>query len=667
MRKVFSCFVLHFFLISISSLLAQEKSNFKFGKIFAEDFKPVYKIDSNANAVVIADIGSSDIVAEGSWFQIVYKRYRRVHILKKAGYEAANISIPVFVNSRGDENLETMKAVTYNYENGQVVESKLDIASVYTDKLSKYIHLKKFAMPNVREGSIIEIELKMFTNSLLNLPSWEFQGVFPVLWSEYKASIPEFFYYLIQPQGYRQFYINEKKESSSSFIIRGSYSYYAERAGFSATVADHRWVMKDVPALKDEGYTSTIKNHIAKIEFLLSAYRYPLIDRNLLLNWKEVTADLLNAESVGLQIKKDNSWLKDVVDSASKGLKTEIEKARSMFNYIRDNFHCTDYDQVLPGTELKEIFKGRRGSVASINFLLIALLRKAGIAADPVMLSTKTNGYPPLAYPVLTKYDFLICKATLDGTTVYLDASHPLLGFGKLEWQCYNGPGRAINEQATVIMLSADSLMESNTVSVQLTNDGKGNLTGFNKKSSGYYESYKIRKQIKEKGKEEFFKEIKNNVGADISIGNHEIEGLNDYNSNLQLTFDIQVKTDGVDILYVNPMFGEGKTENPFKSSERLYPVEMPYTMDDVYILKMEIPDGYQLEELPKSGKLNYDDEGRSFFEYIISERNGTIMLRSRIKVTKTYFSSDEYEVLREFYAQIVNKHNEEIVLKKKK
>lgn len=114
-------------------------------------------------------------------------------------------------------------------------------------------------------------------------------------------------------------------------------------------------------------------------------------------------------------------------------------------------------------------------------------------------------------------------------------------------------------------------------------------------------------------------------------------------------------------------MMGEGYKDNIFKSANRLYAVEMPYAIDEAYVLKMEVPKGYLLEELPKSIKMNYDDEGKSFFEYIISEKNGVIMLRSRVKITRTFFAPEEYEVLREFFAQIVNKHNEQIVFKKKK
>jgi hypothetical protein len=113
-------------------------------------------------------------------------------------------------------------------------------------------------------------------------------------------------------------------------------------------------------------------------------------------------------------------------------------------------------------------------------------------------------------------------------------------------------------------------------------------------------------------------------------------------------------------------MFGEGHKKNPFKSEERLYPVEMPYTIDDTYILNMEVPEGYVVDELPKQMLAKYDEEGSSFFEYRIQQSGNTISLRSRIKLTRAFYEPDEYLGLREFFNLVVKKHNEQIVFKKK-
>ena len=121
------------------------------------------------------------------------------------------------------------------------------------------------------------------------------------------------------------------------------------------------------------------------------------------------------------------------------------------------------------------------------------------------------------------------------------------------------------------------------------------------------------------------------------------------------------------DIIYMNPMFGEGYKENPFKSAERFYPVEMPYTMDETFNLQMEVPKGYVVDELPKSMMVKLNDQDEGLFEYRISQSGDNISFRSRIRLIRANFLPDEYEMLREFFNLVVKKQSEQIVFKKKK
>src|SRR3981081_1429911 len=89
------------------SVQAQDKSNIKYGRVTVEDLqKKIYSIDSNANAVVLADIGSTEIVgnSKGS-FSLEFKHFKRIHILNKAAYDAANVEIPLFTNGEAEEEL----------------------------------------------------------------------------------------------------------------------------------------------------------------------------------------------------------------------------------------------------------------------------------------------------------------------------------------------------------------------------------------------------------------------------------------------------------------------------------------------------------------------------------------------------------------------------------
>jgi hypothetical protein len=114
-------------------------------------------------------------------------------------------------------------------------------------------------------------------------------------------------------------------------------------------------------------------------------------------------------------------------------------------------------------------------------------------------------------------------------------------------------------------------------------------------------------------------------------------------------------------------MFSEAWKENPFKSAQRFYPVEMPYAIDETYLLRLDVPEGYVVDEMPKQLIVKLNEEGDGMFEYRLSESNGIISMRSRLKISRAYFLPEEYEMLREFFNLVVKKHNEQIVFKKKK
>jgi hypothetical protein len=671
MRKyllpAFSCLILF---VCQTAAQKPEKSPVKFGKVSAADFNTnLYRIDSNAHAVVVADIGYSSFIANNKgWFSLEFTRYARIHILNKNAYDEANISVPLFSNDGLEEALENLKAFTYNLENGKVIETKLEKNAVFKDKIDKNWIVKKFTLPNLKEGCIIEFEYKVKSDFLRNLQPWAFQDKYPVLWSEYEVGIPEFFSYIFLSQGYQGFYIRDSKDRRESFAgsdSRGAEA--AERYSFQAGVTDYRWVMKDVPALKEEAFTSTMRNHIAKIEFQLSEYRYPLTPRTIMGTWKELNDELMKSEYFGLPVNRDNGFLNDEIPVLAKLEKNETKKAKLIYEHVRDHFTCTDHTAVYMDQTLRNLVKTKNGTVSEINLLLVAMLKNAGLHAEPVIAGLRSRGVTYSLYPILSRFNYVLAELTVGGRKIYLDASEPMLGFGKLDPLCYNGHARVLNGGPEAIEFNPDSLLERKVTSVFIINDDKGNLTGSMQQTPGYYESAGLREKIKDKGKNNLTEEIKKDFNAEIEIENFRIDSLDKKDEPISINYDFNLKTDKEDIIYLNPMFGEGFQNNPFKSAERFYPVEMPYTKDETYILSMDVPQGYVVDELPKSMVLKLNDYDEGLFEYRVSESNGTISLRCRLRIKRTLFAPDEYDMLREFFNMLVAKQTEQIVFKKKK
>lgn len=651
-------------------LQAQDKVNVKFGNVSPKDFDTkVYSIDSNAHAVIIADVGTSYIEGNNkNWFSLVYKFYRRVHILNKSAYDLADVSIRLYAQGDREEELERVKAVTYNLENGKVVESKLDTKqNIFKEKQSKNWTNHKFTLPNVKEGSIIEVEYTIQSDFLFNLQPWAFQGEYPRLWSEYNLSIPEFLGYVFLTQGYKKYDIYTNKDRMESFRVSDIRNVgSSDQFQFQANVNDYRWVIKNVPALKEEAFTSTINNHISKIEFQLSEYRRPLEYTRVMGTWEKLAGDLLRDEEFGQQVTRDNGWLKDIINPLKSGGESKVELARKIYYYVRDNFTITGNNGIYTRQSLRNVVKTKSGTLSEVNLLLTAMLQHENINADPVILSTRSHGISYSLYPVLSQYNYVVSRAVIDEKAYFMDASEPRLGFGYLPLRCYNGHARVINKTADAIELSADGLAEIKSTTVFIINDEKGNMVGSIQQAPGYYESFRMRNDIKEKGVESIQKDIKKDFGSDIVISNFVIDSLKRQEEPVYVKFDFDIKSEKEDVLYINPMFSEAIKENPFKSAQRAYPVEMNYMMDITYNLQLEIPSGYVVDELPESLIVKLNEAGEGMFEYRISKSSSGISFRSRIQIARAYFLPEEYEMLREFFNLIVKKHAEQIVFKKK-
>jgi len=185
-------------LCTVSSVLCfAQKDPIKYGDVPLEDLKmTTYPLDSSASAVVLADYGQSTLkYNQNTGFSILFERILRIKILTKDGLDWATVSVPLYHDGSTDEKLTSLRATTYNLENGKVVETKLKGDGTFNEKLSENLDIAKFTLPNVRQGSVIDVSYKVTSEFLFNFQDWDFQRTIPTRWSEYRTNIPEFYHY----------------------------------------------------------------------------------------------------------------------------------------------------------------------------------------------------------------------------------------------------------------------------------------------------------------------------------------------------------------------------------------------------------------------------------------------------------------------------------------
>ena len=180
----------------------------------------------------------------------------------------------------------------------------------------------------------------------------------------------------------------------------------------------------------------------------------------------------------------------------------------------------------------------------------------------------------------------------------------------------------------------------------------------------GEMQSEGMREKMKKTTADDYFKSIKKSFSFDVNLDNTIIDSLAQPEMPVAVQYDVSFKPED-DIIYFTPVLSEGAyKENPFSAAQRFYPVEMPYCVDETYVLNMEVPNGYKVDELPKSTRVSLNDN-EGMFEYLIQQSGDNIQLRCRTKINKATFDPEDYETLRNFFAFIVEKEGEQVVFKK--
>lgn len=657
-------------MITTNSFSQKKSDKHYFGNVSAEDFaNSSYAIDTSADAVYLFHNASSHHVGNSSgWFSVVFEVHTRIRLLRKKSFtDLATVEIPLHKWKNDKDRITDIQAATYNIENGKVVATTLDKSSFLTIKDGDD-QIMKFTYPNIREGSIIEYTYKKTIPVAEYLPSWTFQGQYPKLESIFETEVPDFLEFVTMNQGYLK--VTDEKVSYSEdnfFIVDQSASTHAgtETISLRSTTVKHTWIYKNVPGLKTEEYISQLGNYVQRVSFQFSAVHFAdIAPKYYLHSWTEAADELMKDKDFGADLSKNNGWLKDEIAASIDGEKDPLLKAENLYNAVRDNYKSNNEYTFILSQPLKKTVQAKSGNVADINLLLVAMLRNEGFTANPLLLSTRDNGRTFDQYPIMDKFNYVIAELEIGETIYLLDASDPDLGFNKLNPECYNGNGRVITAKPFLVNLSPDILKEATVSSVFLIN-GENGMSGTSSTLMGDIESANMRIDMKKENEESYFKNIQKSFSYDVKMDNKHIDSLKLPGMPVSVQYDFNFRMDD-DIIYFNPILSENvyKT-NPFKSAKRFYPVEMPYCMDETYILDMEIPEGYVVDELPKPEKAMMNEKD-GFYEYLIQQADGHIQLRSRLKLNKAVYDPAYYETLRNFFAFVVQKQNEQIVFKKK-
>lgn len=652
-------FYLTFFLVLIVTSVFSQGNGFPYGQVSVEQLLATgYVRDTSASAIILKEFGEAYVSSDNDK-GLIFEHHYLIKILKTEGLNKANISLPLRKVDSRTQRILSLKASAYNLENNKILETPINGKNIFTEKINKYWDEKKFTIPNVRVGTVIEVYYTIDDPFFVyNFHTWEFQSDIPKVSSEYWATIPGNYEYNITWRGFLKF---NKQESS---LIRDCYNPGSQKADCGRYI----FAMENIPAFKEEAYMTAKSNFIAAVYFELSEIRHfdGRVDKKTK-EWKDTDAEVRTDPNMGGQIKKG----KDIISSIETQLKAisdPLEKAKEVYAFVKKSFVWNEIFGAWGDEGIKKALEKKSGNVADINLSLIAALRAAGLDTEIALLSTRNNGIPTELHPVLTDFNYVVAKVNIGDKSYLVDATDPYLPFGMLPFRCLNGRARVFPEKAPSYwydIVPSEKFKEVNIMNLTLKADGS--LTGTLEYAYYGYDAYGKRTDLASfNNQQEYLTELKKKMEL-VTVNSFELTGMNIYDPKVVHKFDVEIEAldqlgDGFTF---NPFFLEKIETNPFKLSERLYPVNFGAPQEYTTIINLTYPENFVLVEKPEKTALAIPAGGGKFL-FDISDNGNKATVTYSLTLARAAYTSVEYQYLKELFNRAVQVQNSDWLFKKK-
>lgn len=644
----------YFFLLAIlfsSTLLAQDN---RYGKVSKEELsKTKSTIDLEAPAEILYEkiyIALELDPVEGK-FLLKKEVEGRIKIYNKdnTANKFLNREVSVYAPSSTREKLTGFRGSTYNLEGGKIEETKVKGSDIFKEKVNKYWDTEKFAFSNVKDGSVLEYKYTIISPFYREIERWFFQDEIPVVSSQFKFIYPEIFTYSPDIRGE----VRGKSTTNTRPVPNMKYNN---------NIIEHTYT--NVKALDREPYVLNLDNLKASLRFELMMFSFPgFMTENYSATWQQIGKDLNDHEKIGKQLS-GNNFLDETVQSVAGSHAGQLEKTEAIFNYVKNNFTWNRFNSIYADNGIRTTFKDKTGNAADINLTLVSMLQKAGIKADPVVLSTVNNLIINYSFPSVSSLNFLIAVAEINGNLYLMDATEKLSKINMLPLRDLNHRGFRIMGNGAIKELSLTNYALSNTKeNIVATLNPDGSITGNYIETKDEYFAMldNMRKRQDAKEFEKYYLEDYTFDVENFKADENPTNGMVRYSFKFT---DVPAADVMGNKILLNPLlFAQLSTPN-YQYDTRNYPLEFGTAFNKSSTVKIKIPDGYKVESIPENKQFVVEGNQAGYL-YQIEEKDGFIIVNTVEQVAQSILPPTYYKLMKEFEKNQINTEAQQVVLVK--
>lgn len=645
-------------------MIFAQKYSFNYGKIDPFELSMTsYSKDSTASAVYIYNKVDARYQVSYDNLSVEYDISSKIKVLNSTGVKYANVIIPYYSNLNNqlpEESVIKIEAIAYNLENGKVVKTKMSKDYIFDERVNKGWKQIKFSIPAVKVGTVIEYRYKICSERYYSIPEWIIQQEIPIIYANYEIRIPEYFNFDIETRG------SDKLNSTitpitESFIIAQS----GDTERLNTNSKQYNFIANDLPALINEPYIWYPDDYKAQVSFELRGIQLPFsMYKPYSTTWENIDKILSDDKEFGGALKLENPFKNEIKALATSNYNA-MEKIRFIYALAKNKIKWNG-QYSLWGENIKKALKNGTGNNAEINFLLISMLKDAGFNAFPILMSRRNCGKLPFTHPSIDKLNtFIVGINNTDSTTVYIDGSVKYGDINILPPQLMSNRARIFGEKGEKAWTDLSKIGKTTlntTIQGEILADGTISANRYTYYVGQYAAKYR-----------ELFNAAKDSTAFIENIQNKSIISIKDYTHDGTSSLSPVIKekfrftknaSTANDYIYINPIIFPHISTNEFTKEKRDLPIEFDYPYNVKITSILNIPAGYQVDELPKPIKIDIEGSGCSCIYKVTSSDNQISALYS-FTMNNTFYTKDEYPILKTLWAKVIEKNSEQVVLKK--
>ena len=659
MKKTFIALLFITFIINIQAQDTLSVASHRWGEI--SDYEKNLKaceFDSTAKAVVLFHSGIMNFGYKDG-FRTYYHKRIKIFDQDEAS-QLAQVKLYYIQNDYSDNEkywkygAKEIRAQAINFDkDGNKIITELSKEDILNEtKNSKYNKYKKFTIPNVKAGTIIEFSYVIQSWYLME-ENWFFQEEFPTLESSFEL------------------YSSKQKMAINPIMI--GQKLFEKYNGKSV----NKWTLNNVPAIKDETYSASKEDFAEHIIFKPSGFFKSIRDHNsnrfvyveFENNWNQIAKSIAKGTAYKSYNLHGNHF-SNIITSIINTQDVDSIKMIKAYNYVKKTFNWNEQTRYWIQQKFNDLTEFNKGSSSEINLYLVKLLQKAGLDAHLALLSTRDEGMIIDNTPFKSQFNQAIAYVKIDTNHYFLNATDLLRPYFALDDYDYNGKALIIdmNNIRWENLPSPYTYKITYQTEIEINNDSV--VYHFKLKCEGRA----AQKWINDlEGKFEGGRMKEKTAGNFADISNHQFKWISISDTivtrdPLIIKFEVSHPLEDIengDFYQLKANYFNTWGSNPFVSETRQLPVDIKSPVYFKYIVTIKAKDFNILAD-PQSIRLMLPYKAGYFSGSLVKQSDQQIMMISTMNLKKAFFYTDEYPSLREMVSQMIDFEQQEIIIERK-